>query len=124
MSRHSIILLLASVIGLLALGITMLASTTFEVAQEGMEDYVTVWKQLSWLGISLMACGAAAIVTDEQSGFVVPSGRAPALAAAVAAAVARGPIQSQTRITINARVSQQASAELAVERFMKAMPHG
>jgi hypothetical protein len=38
--------------------------------------------------------------------------------------VARGPIQSQTRITINARVSQQASAELAVERFMKAMPHG
>jgi glycosyltransferase involved in cell wall biosynthesis len=74
--------------------------------------------------ICTAACGAAAIVTDEQSGFVVPSGRAPALAAAVAAAVARGPIQSQTRITINARVSQQASAELAVERFMKAMPHG
>ena len=62
MSRHSIILLLASVIGLLALGITMLASTTFEVAQEGTEDYVTVWKQLSWLGISLVACGAAAMI--------------------------------------------------------------
>ncbi|MBK8040246.1 MAG: cell division protein FtsW [Verrucomicrobiaceae bacterium] len=62
MSRHSIILLLASVIGLLALGITMLASTTFEVAQDSGEDYVTVWKQLSWLGISLVACGAAAMI--------------------------------------------------------------
>lgn len=62
MSRHSIILLLASVTGLLALGITMLASTTFEVAQEGAEDYVTVWRQLSWLGISLVACAAAALI--------------------------------------------------------------
>lgn len=62
MSRHSIVLLLASVIGLLALGITMLASTTFEVAQEGAEDYVTVWRQLSWLGISLAACALAALI--------------------------------------------------------------
>jgi cell division protein FtsW len=61
MARHSIVLLLASVFALLALGITMLASTTFEIAQEGGEDYVTLWRQLAWLGISVIACGAAAM---------------------------------------------------------------
>ncbi len=62
MARHSIFLLILAALSLIALGITMLASTTFEVAQEGTEDYVTVWKQLSWLGISLVACGAAAMI--------------------------------------------------------------
>ena len=61
MSRHSIVLLLAAVVALLALGITMLASTTFEIAQEGGEDYVTLWKQLQWLGLSVIACGFAAM---------------------------------------------------------------
>ncbi|MBL9131160.1 MAG: cell division protein FtsW [Verrucomicrobiaceae bacterium] len=62
MSRHSIVLLLASVIGLLALGITMLASTTFEVAQEGGEDYVTLWRQLVWLGVGMVACVTMALI--------------------------------------------------------------
>ncbi|MBE7494178.1 MAG: cell division protein FtsW [Verrucomicrobiaceae bacterium] len=62
MSRHSIILLLASVVGLLALGITMLASTTFEVAHEGGEDYVTLWRQLIWLGLGVLACAIMALL--------------------------------------------------------------
>jgi len=61
MSRHSIILLLASVIGLLALGFTMLASTTFEVAHDG-EDYERLWRQVVWGGAGLAACVVAALV--------------------------------------------------------------
>jgi glycosyltransferase involved in cell wall biosynthesis len=70
------------------------------------------------------ACGAAAIVTDEQSGRVVPAGQAAPLTAAIAAAMARGPVQPQTRIAINATAVQHSSANQAARRFMEAASHG
>ncbi len=62
MAKRSIILLILAVLSLIALGITMLASTTFEIAQEGGEDYVTLWRQLAWLAVALVACVIAAVV--------------------------------------------------------------
>ena len=62
MARHSIILLILAALSLIALGITMLASTTFEIAQEGSEDYVTLWRQLAWLGVAVVACVFAAMI--------------------------------------------------------------
>lgn len=62
MARHSVVLLILTVLALIALGITMLASTTFEIAQEGGEDYVTLWRQLAWLGVAVFACGTAALI--------------------------------------------------------------
>lgn len=62
MAKRSIFLLIFAVVSLIALGITMLASTTFEVAQEGGEDYVTLWRQLIWLGVSVVACAVAAMI--------------------------------------------------------------
>ncbi|MFN0080356.1 MAG: FtsW/RodA/SpoVE family cell cycle protein [Prosthecobacter sp.] len=62
MAKHSIFLLILAVVSLIALGITMLASTTFEIAQEGGEDYVTLWRQIVWLGVSLVACVIAAVL--------------------------------------------------------------
>ena len=63
------------------------------------------------------ACGAAAIVTDEQSGCVVPSGQVAPLAAALTAALAQGTVLPQTRIAVNARAAANASPEQAVHRF-------
>jgi glycosyltransferase involved in cell wall biosynthesis len=74
--------------------------------------------------ICTAACGAAAIVTDEQSGGVVPAGQVAPLAAAVAAAMARGPVQPQTRIAINSHAAQHASADLPARSFMEAVSHG
>lgn len=65
------------------------------------------------------ACGAAAIVTDDQAGHVVPAGRAAPLAAALAAAVGRGTVQPQARVAIHARVAQIASADQAARRFLE-----
>lgn len=62
MARHSIFLLILAALSLIALGITMLASTTFEVAREGGEDYVTLWRQLIWLGVSVAGCVIAALI--------------------------------------------------------------
>lgn len=62
MARRSIFLLILAVVSLIALGITMLASTTFEIAQEGGEDYVTLWRQLVWLGVAAAACVFAALI--------------------------------------------------------------
>ena len=62
MAKHSIFLLILSAVSLIALGITMLASTTFEVAHEGAEDYVTLWRQLVWLGVAVVACFVTALV--------------------------------------------------------------
>lgn len=62
MARHSIFLLILAAVSLIALGITMLASTTFEVAGEGGEDYVTLWRQLVWLGVSVTGCMVAAMI--------------------------------------------------------------
>jgi cell division protein FtsW len=62
MAKHSIFLLILAALSLTALGITMLASTTFEVAREGGEDYVTLWRQLLWLGVSVAGCVIAALI--------------------------------------------------------------
>ncbi len=62
MAKHSIFLLILAVVSLIALGITMMASTTFEVAHEGGEDYVTLWRQLVWLGVASVGCVFAALV--------------------------------------------------------------
>ena len=69
------------------------------------------------------ACGVAAIATDEQSGCVVPAGQVAPLAAAITAALTRGPVQQQTRIAINA-AAQHSSADKAARRFMEAVSHG
>ena len=74
--------------------------------------------------ICTAACGAAAIVTDKQSGCVVPAGQVAPLTAALAAAMARGPVEPQTRIAINATATQHASSDQAARRFMEAAFHG
>jgi glycosyltransferase involved in cell wall biosynthesis len=74
--------------------------------------------------ICTAACGVAAIVTDEQLGCVVPSDQVASLTAALVAAMARGPVPSQTRIAINARVALIGSADQAARRFMEAVSHG
>jgi len=61
-ARHSIFLLILAAVSLIALGITMLASTTFEVAREGGENYVTLWRQLVWLGLAAAVCVTTALV--------------------------------------------------------------
>lgn len=62
MARQSIILLIIAVVSLIGLGITMLASTTFEVAREGGEDYVTLWRQIVWLGVASGGCMITALI--------------------------------------------------------------
>lgn len=62
MAKHAIFLLILAVVSLIALGITMMASTTFEVAHEGGEDYVTLWRQLVWLAVASVGCVFAALV--------------------------------------------------------------
>ena len=61
MARHSIFLLILAVVSLIALGITMLASTTFEVAHEGGVDYVTLWRQFVWLVVAVAAAAWLAL---------------------------------------------------------------
>ncbi len=70
------------------------------------------------------ACGAAAIVTDDQAGHVVRSGRPAPLAAALTAAVARGPVQEQVRASINVNAAAYASADRAAQRFMEMLFRG
>ena len=74
--------------------------------------------------ICTAACGAAAIVTDEQSGRVVPAGAVAPLTAVLVAAIARGPVQPQARVAINAQAIQHASADQAARRFMEAVSRG
>ena len=62
MAKYSIILFILAALSLIALGVTMLASTTFQVAQEGGEDYVTLWRQLGWLGVATVLCVIMAVV--------------------------------------------------------------
>lgn len=61
MARRSVIFLLLTVSILVGLGITMLASTSFFTKEGGGEGYVTLWKQAVWLGVSVVACIAAAL---------------------------------------------------------------
>lgn len=62
MAKTSVLLLLLVVALLVGLGVTMLASTSFFTRDGGGEEYVTVWKQVVWLGVSLTACIIAALV--------------------------------------------------------------
>ncbi len=62
MAKRSVILLLLTVALLVGLGITMLASTSFFTREGGGEEYVTVWKQVIWVGVSLVGCLAAALI--------------------------------------------------------------
>ena len=62
MAKYSILLFILAALSLTALGITMLASTTFQVAHEGGEDYVTLWRQLGWLAVAIVICVIMAVV--------------------------------------------------------------
>ncbi len=62
MARRSVIFLILSAALLVGLGITMLASTSFFTKEGGGEAYVTVWKQVMWVGLSFAACVAAALI--------------------------------------------------------------
>ncbi|MFM2178981.1 MAG: hypothetical protein RL015_3079 [Verrucomicrobiota bacterium] len=62
MAKRSILFLILAVFLLIGLGITMLASTSFFTKDGGGEEYVTVWKQVLWLGVALVACIATALV--------------------------------------------------------------
>ena len=62
MAKRSIFLLLAMVVALIALGITMLASTAYEVAAAGEVEYVTLSRQLLWLGVATVVCVVAALL--------------------------------------------------------------
>lgn len=64
------------------------------------------------------ACGGAAIVKDEQSGCVVPSDRVAPLAAALANAMAKGPVAFQTRGVISQSAFLQATPVRAASRFL------
>ena len=70
------------------------------------------------------ACGAATIVTDDRAGRIVPAGRVASLSAALTTAVARGRVQPEDRVAINAHASRYASADQAARRFMEAVSHG
>jgi len=74
--------------------------------------------------ICTAACGAAAMVTEEQSGRVVPSDQVAPLTAALVAAMANGPVQPHTRVAIKDKATQYASADQAARRFMEAVSHG
>ena len=62
MAKRSVLLLLLSVALLTGLGITMLASTSFFTKEGGGEDYVTLWRQGVWVGVSLLGCVVMATV--------------------------------------------------------------
>jgi cell division protein FtsW len=62
MAKRSVLFLILSVALLVGLGITMLASTSFFTREGGGEAYVTVWKQVLWVGLSIAGCLVAALI--------------------------------------------------------------
>jgi len=62
MQRHSIYLLLLSVVGLIALGVVMLFSTSAFAQDSHGDIYYFVKRQVLWLGIGLVICVAAALI--------------------------------------------------------------
>ena len=62
-------------------------------------------------------CGAAVLVSSGRLGGVVKPNDVPALASALAAAVARGPVPVEDRTAINAEASARMSATWAAHRF-------
>ena len=67
--------------------------------------------------ICTAACGAAALVPSARLGSVVQPDSAAALRAALADAIARGPVSMQDRAGIHADASTQMSAAWAEARF-------
>jgi glycosyltransferase involved in cell wall biosynthesis len=62
-------------------------------------------------------CGAAVLVSSARLGSVVQPDSVDALSAALAHAVARGPVQPQDRAAINADAAAHMSATWAAARF-------
>jgi cell division protein FtsW len=62
MAKRSVLFLLLAVALLIGLGITMLASTSFFTKEGGGEEYVTVWKQVLWMGVAFVACIVMALI--------------------------------------------------------------
>ncbi|MCA1964454.1 MAG: putative lipid II flippase FtsW [Prosthecobacter sp.] len=62
MARHSILILVLMAALLTALGITMLASTSYFSEEGGGEAYATLWKQGVWVGISAAVCLVMALI--------------------------------------------------------------
>ena len=62
MQRHSIYLLLLSVVGLIALGVVMLFSTSAFAQDSHGDIYYFVKRQFFWLGIGLILCVLAALL--------------------------------------------------------------
>ena len=62
MAKRSVLFLLLAVALLVGLGITMLASTSFFTKEGGGEEYVTVWKQVLWMGVAFVACITMALM--------------------------------------------------------------
>ena len=67
--------------------------------------------------ICTAACGAAVLVSSARLGSVVQPDSAAALSAALADAIARGPVSMQDRAGIHADASTQMSAAWAEARF-------
>ena len=67
--------------------------------------------------ICTAACGAAVLVSSDRLGSVVQPHSVAVLKAALARAIARGPVQPQDRAAINADASAHMSATWAAARF-------
>ena len=66
MAKRISILLIVAVCLLVALGLTMLASTSYHVQEGRGEDYFTLRKQIAALGIGVLACGFFALLDYNQ----------------------------------------------------------
>lgn len=62
MQRHAIYLLLLSVVGLIALGVVMLFSTSAFAQDSHGDIYYFVKRQVLWLGIGMIVCMVAAVI--------------------------------------------------------------
>lgn len=68
MAKRTFILLVVAVCTLVALGLTMLASTSYFIAEGGGEEYVTLRKQIISLVIGVVACVGFALM--DYNGFL------------------------------------------------------
>lgn len=70
------------------------------------------------------ACGAAAVVAGGPDNRVVAAGRVDRLADALADAVAAGPVSPEARRMVHDVFERKASADGAVERFLREVNRG
>ncbi len=69
-------------------------------------------------------CGAADLVTDDQTGHVVPADRTAPLAAALSHALTAGRVQPQIRGAVNERFARCASASWAAAKLISLVGEG